>query len=103
MINKESAKLDQPNYPRHQEVLWVVPNDGRRHVDVLLLTEAKKRVTPLLAENEEVVSSVGPTSIIEQFKTKVGDRVVDPVAENVTVYSHLFTIDLMKPEIAPEA
>jgi hypothetical protein len=92
MTTEEAANVDEPEYPRNVEVMWVVPRDGRKHVDTTLLAEARKLVAPQLTDDEKA-TPVGPTSIIEHFAHEVNGRLVDPKVEPVTIYAQLFTVE----------
>ena len=101
MTNEESANAVKPEYPRNEEVMWKVPRDGRQHIDHVLLAEAKKRFAPQLADNEQA-TPVGQTSIIEHHAHEIDGRMVDPVAENVTIYAQLFTVEEKDPGTSSE-
>ncbi|MEO3935109.1 hypothetical protein WMO79_20120 [Micrococcaceae bacterium Sec7.4] len=101
MTNEESTKAEEPEYPRNEEVMWKVPRDGRQHIDHVLLAEAKKRFAPQLADNEQA-TPVGQTSIIEHHAHEIDGRMVDPVAENVTIYAQLFTVEAKDPGTSSE-
>jgi len=97
MTTEQAANVEKSEYPRNEEVMWVVPRDGRKHIDTLLLAEAKKRVAPRVAENEKI-TPVGPTSIIEHFAHEINGRLVDPQVEPVTIYAQMFSVEAKDPK-----
>jgi hypothetical protein len=97
MTNVEHARFEQPPYPRTQSVSWRRSNDTSRPVDTELQTKAKELVQQHLRENE-VILDVGQLSGNSHMPADVNGRLVDPVAEKVTIWSCLFTIVLQEHE-----
>lgn len=96
MTNVEYPRFEQPPYPRTEVVTWLRANDTRP-VDTELVKKAKELVKPFVADNE-VILETGGLSGNAKMKTEVNGRMVDPVAEDVTIWSCLFTIGLKEDE-----
>ena len=97
MTSENAENSETSTYPRRQEVMWKVPNVRVVNVDSVLLAEARTRIAPLRAENEKATPE-DRTAINEHFAWEIDGRLVDPKAENVTLYSQWFSIELKDPD-----